>query len=739
MKNDDSANSKIYQACIAWDIPTLRKAGDEDVDHFTRTIQLLPSAFSDPAPPPSKRMTPLRRAAEGLRAELTGDTDIAREHYEVVAKKHGLPGILGTLLIAWMPTATEKDFKRVERKLSTLNGRGTHDVIARSHCKLATWSYDHGWTDRSRHHFEEARRYAGKNLGMTLDSIGHWFGKDRILYLNPHRDDMTALPWIGESVDLAARTFVEKQLRDSVKSPWARTWTFGSATVEGIDIQSAEMQASWAGAMWMLPQINRQHAAIILARSNDPDDVARAIALWAKGGGQDINKLVSTKETALTEDAIDDLLVDQLHEGRSVRDLDIWLDICHALWAELPDRLVDDIVRNYQGPARETRLHSGTGAKELGLFGKLLVRSSHAAEKVYSFDDWGAGLLARAMHPELLAELPPRLLERLLRTGISEVVLADRDWADANWSSLVTCWTLLDDKLQHQYRGPLLAALPDSEISTAVAIAPDLVPSARAEARMRTSLALLAKELRDSATGSWTGWSIHPAIEVARLAAAQGHISDDALRLLVAIAVAPTTNSMQRRSCLAALTSLAQAGLVERDQVAEAFAPITVRSVMTDDAAVDQRLEDVTRLTLSIQFGKDHAAAEGPLLAASRDPDTAIRVIAVDAVCQLSLQRQTSPSFDATLLGALYDPHPRVQAKAIPALWHGAFESDALCEVARARVVDIFPNAHRELRASIALQIATAKQSDDPYIRILEDLVSRDRSWVVRTAARRSA
>ena len=736
MKLDKSAEDYMYRACITWNIPALRDADREDVDHFKRTIQLIPSAFNDTTSSAPKRMSPVRRAAEGLKAELGGDPDVAREHYEVVARRQGLPGVLGTLLIAWMSDATEKDFDRVERRLATLTGPGTRDVIARSHCKLATWAFDHGWVDQSHHHYEEARRHAGKDLRRTLDRIGHWFGRDLVFYMG-QADDMTTFPWIDEWVDGAARAFVEKQLRDSAKSPWTRSWSFGNPTVEGLDIQSAGMQASWAGALWMLPQINRQHAALILAKSNDSDDVARAIALWAKGSGQDINELVSTKEAVLTERTIDDLLLNQLHEGRSVRAADTWLDICHALWAELPDRLVEDFVRNYEGPAPDMRRHSGIGVKELGLFGKLLVRSGSAVERAYSFDDWEAGLLARAFHPELLTELPPRLPARLLEAGISDVVLANEDWADTGWASLLTCWTLLDDdRVRAKHREALLEALPDSAIPTAVAIVPGLVPAARSEGRLRTTLHLLDRELRDSARGSWTGWSVHPAIDLARLAEARGHLSDSAVQRLVAIAVAPTTNSQQRRACLTALTSLAKANLVDRAQVEATFAPVTVRSVMTDDVQVDQRLEDVTRLTLMVQFGYDRAAAEGPLLAASRDSDTQIRLLAVSAVCQLSMQGLMSPSFDATLLGALYDPHPRVQAHAVPALWRGHFESHALREVARGRAVDVFPTAHRELRATIANE-AGLVDSDDQFIRKLKHLAGQDRSWVVRRAVSR--
>lgn len=734
MKRDKAAEDKIYRACITWNLPALRDSGRDDVDHFKRSIQLLPTAFTGAAHSTPKRMSPLRRAAEGLKAELTGEPDIARGHYEVVAKKQGLPGVLGSLLLAWMSDAKEKDFARVERKLSTLTGPGTRDVIARSHCKLAAWSFDHGWVDRSHAHFHEAQKLAGKNLRMTLDGIGHWFGEDRVIYLRRPSDDMSTFPWIHEWVDQAARTSVEKQFRQSFKSPWTRTWSLGSPTVEGIDIQSAEMQASWAGALWMLPEIQRQHAALILTKSNEPDDVTRAIALWAKGNGPEINQLVSVKEAVLTEDTIEDLLVNQLHEGRSVRDREVWLDICHSLWAELPDRLVEDFVRDYPGPAPGMHLHGGRGTSELTLFGKFLVRSPLAVERAYAFNDWEAGLLARTLHPQLLPELPFGLKARLLQAGISEAVRADDDWANTGWPSLVTCWTLLDELTQVDYRGALLDAIPDSAIPEAALLAPGLVPDRRIEARLRTSLDLLAQELRDSVNGSWTGWSTHPAIDVARLALAQGRVSDDAISRLLDIATAPTTNSQQRRACLSALESLAEAGLIQRAQVEDAFAPVTVRSVMTDDAEVDQRLEDISRLALMVQFDYDQATSEGPLLAASRDPDTQVRLLAVRAVCRLSMQRQTSPSFDATLLGALYDPHPRVQAEAVPALWRGHFESKALREVARARVAEIWPSAHRDLRATIAHETAVA-DSSDPYLRTLKDLARRDRSWVVRRAA----
>lgn len=234
--------------------------------------------------------------------------------------------------------------------------------------------------------------------------------------------------------------------------------------------------------------------------------------------------------------------------------------------------------------------------------------------------------------------------------------------------------------------------------------------------------------------GPFTGWGTHPAIDVARLALATGHASDDVIANLLRIVTANSTNPDQRRSCLSALESLAKAGLVHRDQVEDALVPVAVNSVMSDDAGTEQRLEDISRLALMVQFGYDQSTSEGPLLAASRDRDTQVRLRAVSAVCPLPMRGQSSPSFDATLLGALYDPHPWVQAEAIPALWRGRFASDTLRDVAQARVVEIWPSAHRDLRATIARETALADPVD-PRIRALKQGAVRDRSWIVRRAA----
>lgn len=731
MKRDESQNEdSVYKACITWDLPALRNSGREDVKQFRRAIQLFPDGLNEGVADSSTALTPLQRAANGLKAELTGKLNEALENYEGAAEENGLPGLLGALLIAWTPNARKEHFDQVELKLDQLVDAELNDIVARTHCKLSVWALDHGWRDRSKYHFEEALHHSGNELTPALDRVKHWYGQN--LVVREHKPSaMTTFPWIDERIASATRDFIEKGLRDSIKSPYSRRWSLGMHSVEGLDIQSAEMQASWAGAIWKLPEINRLHAALILGNSKKSDDVARAIALWVKGSGRDARALVSAKEPLLTKDSVEDLLLNQLDSGRNVRDYEIWLDLLQALWAELPDQFVENFVNEYRGPSTATRPTIDTGSNELKLVGKLLVRSAAAVDKAFALDDWQAGLLARSLQPGLIEHLPRRLVERLLAAGMSETVVADNDWSETGWNALLTCWSLAGSEVKDKFRHLMIRTLPDSSISIAAAVAPDLLPSQYLIDRIELVAQRLAKDLEDSRKGTFTGWGPSPAAELANLSIKHGDISDANVQKLVAVASATTTNSLQRRSCLAALIALAQEKLLDLSQVESTFLPVTTRPFMTDDVDTDQRLEDALRLILKVQFEYDHSNVEAPLLAASRDSDTEIRILAVEAVSNLLLQGHPSPSFEATLLGALYDPDPKVQARAVPAILHGQFDDNSLLFVARKRLVEIFPLAHRELRATIARQ-ATGFLADEPSTTSIQEMAANDRSWVVR-------
>jgi hypothetical protein len=637
-----------------------------------------------------------------------------------------------------MSDASPDDFAAVEQRLTDLSGRGSRDVITRSHAKLAMWSIDQGWPDQARHHFEAARKHASKELAARLDTCAHWFGLERRVSLGVSYGDGVQLPWIADWMDDAARDSIEEQFKESFKSPWKRTWTFGRSAPEGRAIQSAELQASWAGAMWLMRPIQRQHAALIYAKSREPEDVARVVTHWVRGGGKEANALVNAVEGFLTTDAVGEILVTQLHEGRSATDRQSWIDVCHSLWAEMPDSLVGTIVQGYAGPPADIDPY-GIQAQELSLFGKLMTRSPAAVAKAYDFSSSQLAVLMRSISPGVIGELDETFLSRGLRAALEDQNGVGNDWTQLGWASLAKALSLLGQGERQELRPLFLSQIPDSAVSEIVVQAAHLIQQSRLSKVLRDATKRLRDDIEEAGKGRFTLWNIEPSTVIARILVAQNRSDRDAVGALVRAAKTSAVDPMRRQSALSALVGLARRRLVDRDVVApvlqDEFVP--VNSFLADVSDTDQKYEDIQRLSLSaaFEYSDDY---DGRLLSASRDSSARVRHAALELARWLSLESVSSSSIDAALLGALYDPDPGVRALAVPTLWRGKFANDVLRDVARDRVLELWSTSPVGVRLAVARVVALRRaEDDDTRISRLAGLCATDRSLLVRDAARR--
>ncbi|MFI2489939.1 hypothetical protein ACH47X_23705 [Promicromonospora kroppenstedtii] len=667
----------------------------------------------------------------GLRAELSGDLEFAKKQYSIVARHSGIRGLFGLLLLAWMSDARRRDFEHVELRLAELSGLGSRDLVARCHCKLASWAGDQGWPDLAAHHFERARAAAGVELRAQLDEIGGWFGANQIIHFGRSRGDMIQFPWISRHADQAARRSVEERFKLSFRSPWIRTWTFGSPSPEGSEIQSAELQASWAGALWLLPGIQREHAALLLARSREPDDVVRGIAQWVRGGGTTPGLLIDSLEGHLSSEAVSELLISRLHQGRSVMRTELWWDACLALWSELPPPVVQSLVDLFEPPSEDLSPHSDL-AQSLTLFGYLIPQSEQAMQRALQLTDHELGILLRSMQPGLIDRLNSTILERGLKGALSDT---DGPWHEIGWSALTRAWTRLPAEVAERMQSEMAAQLPHHELPRAANLAPELFTIDMLEHALVASVARVDQFVRDATRGVFKGGPRDPATDVQWLVGALGVSSPEATDALVRQASSAVTGPMQRQASLTALTALARAELVDRIAVEPALTPVdsVVSGLMGDDEGTDDRYEELQRHALQLALGYDEHL-DGALLAASRDPSARIRALAVSLVSWLTTGiASSSGALDATLLGALYDPHPRVQALAVPSLWRGQFTSEVVRTTAQNRVVEMWPTAHIDFRVSVAHEASISADAND-QLKTLGAWSKSDRSALVRWA-----
>lgn len=732
MSTAERDEDDLYRACIIWNVPAIRRHQGDDAMAFLRTLQLLPSAFREPdVDPLAKRMSPLRRATFGLRAELSGDPGLAKELYSIVARQRGFRGLLGLVLLAWMSDAEERDFARVEARLAKISGPGSRDVAARCHCKLATWAGDRGWPDLAAHHFKRARAAAGADLRAQLDEIGGRFGGDQVLHFGRSPGDMVRLPWITAWADEAARKSVEEEFKRSFRSPWTRTWTFGRSSPEGLSIQSAELQASWAGALWMLPGIQRQHAALLLTQTRETQEVARGLALWVRGGGATPGRLIDFLEGHLTKDSLVELLVAQLHMGQSVTRVEHWWEVCLALWSELPSEVIDSLVERFAAPSGELDPHDDA-VKGLTLFSYLLLQSQRATVRAQQLSEQQVAVLLRMMAPGVIDRLPLALIERGLRAALAD---DESPWRDVGWSGLARGWSRLSAEASAAFRPGVATRLPLQDVPEAAALAPGLLDGEILETALDDAVAQVESDVTDASRGLYSGRFREPAASVQRLVRALGVPRPRATAALVGQASSPAAAPIQRQAALGALVSLARNGLLGGETVEPALERMSnsAHAFMGDDEGADRQYEDLQRTALRLGLRYDERF-DGLLLAASRDPSTRVRILAITTVAWLAADVASSGALDATLLGALYDPNPHVQTYAVPTLWRGRFTSEVVRRTALDRVVDLWPTAHLDFRVAVAREtssaVAAGAQSEK-----LRAWSREDRSLLVRWAA----
>jgi len=730
MRTSKASDAGWVRAAIIWDSAALRRSGRPDAVLFSEVIMLRHTALRADTIDESARATTLQRAAMGLRDELLGEPEKARDHFTRLAKQPSAKGLLGLLLLAWMSGAEEGDFDRAERRLRSLSANDP-DLVARSHCKLMTWSLDNGWRSRAAHHFEQARSYAQGDLLAALESLGRWFGQTATLWHGAWSDELVLFPSIQESTGIAAERAIDEQFMASLKSPWTRTWHMGGGAP--TEIQSAEMQASWAGALWLLPQVRRQHAAMILPSAKDAEEVTRGVGLWILGDGKDPERLIDAQEARLGHSSAADLLVGQLHEGRSVRRREMWLSTCLALWDQMPHDLVVRLVNAFESPLATTGPHDDPQREEIALFASLVTRApfewGNRAEQLLPA---ALAMVTRSMNPSLVQFVPEHLLIPALSTVIESHELLDEDWTHIGWTTVAAIWERLSEPEKAMWKTRILDVLPDSAVPEIGSAVPGLIPVARLRRSMRALVKQIDQEVGDARLGTFRGWSRAPQVELARTLLGLGGANRNAIRSLVTAATVPQTSGEQRFSSLQALNALAEAGMLSESSAGPAFQTVPIIGFFTDNPAADQRLEDVMRISLRVRTSNS-TDIKAELLAASRDSDPRVREIAVGSALWLAQNRgETEGAIDASLFGALYDRDPRLQILGVRSVLEGAMADPALNRVGETRIRELWGDAHRNVRAAIARGLCSGPIIDSEFKQDLMNLATSDRSWLVR-------
>lgn len=722
-----SNEQRLFEAAIMWNRPLLKASSNPGAEYLVEVFDLGPRLFDEKRNSSDMRNDPLGLAAQGLTHELTGDRDRARVLYSELAGAGGTGGLVGKLLLAWMSDATVEASYTVEDALEDERPA----IQARVRIKLMTWAKSRGWVEFAEGQYGKALAVARGELKAALQFQGHWFGRRQMIRMTSLSGDLVLYPWIIDAADRSAGAALDDYTKRLGQGSNTRVMRIGPP--EGREIQSAELQADWAGAHWLLPQIWRRHASVLFSRTLERDDVPRAISLWIRGSGSNITGLIERYEADLSDLGAKELLVDGLKEGGATKDDRDWIKACLALWDQMPDTLVVSLIRGMKmSDSWVSWSQQPTVTEPLALFAVLAAREpAHWRGRFEELSMALRSLVIRCMSVGVAAGLETADKSRALDAVLSQLENADIDesWRDAGWSTVAR---LARDVGSAHEQARVAQALPARAVAALAVEYPDLVPEPRARSELEALSQQVTNELAQMSQGAYGFGGQDSCIAAMQCMIRLGSVVGEVLELIVQVASDPSAAPFQASGALRALRSGVGAGIVSASQVGPAIlnsrAPEGLRFW---DYEAEIRVERAERAAL--EFVLNNRSLEG-VVAATKDPDVRVRCLGLGALLDAAVSADfRSPILDACLMGGLYDPEPAVQALAARGVVRQFVSEDTISDICWARMVEVWHEAHRSVRTAIASELPASSGPLEAVEELLR-LARRDRSATVRLA-----
>ncbi|MFC7673287.1 HEAT repeat domain-containing protein [Mycolicibacterium sp. GCM10028919] len=734
----------LIEAAIRLDEGLLMKSGDAGAKHFAGVLRLDPRHLSDNTDPPGRISNEIEvnfssllfMVAESIRQVIVGREDVARKILADLDSSAAIERILIMLVQAWVPGGATT-LAEIDEYV-----RGANidpDLRSRIYMKLMTWELEaRGRGPQASEYYDRAIENASEGLQQALYGVGETFGREMRLFVRPATDAVDTYSWIINSVSNASADELVRMARKQI-SPFGRTFG-GDPSAVPMPVRAAELQGGWAGAYWVLERIWRVKASIILVNSRDPAERADAITHWVLSGGSRLRELVDENENILSRQLVSKVLVDDLKLGARVKH-DDWVELCLALWDELPSEVSSDLIHTVPIPAwTYERSAPARENKSVVLFTALSsIDPGRWIERYDSIKPAQRLTVCLALSARQATALPVRLRREVLTTllaycGEPQQYASSPDVVET-LAALVA--ELPDDAPE---RGAFIDILP-AEFAAEIGVRyPQLTTADRIREELTGTVLRIQQQLEQNQRGQWSTFGTSLASEVARCLVALQSSDRQAIDTIVDFATAPASAANDVIDAVNALSWLADAGLLGSLGAIESRLPYRVDVSPVDKMWTgrdDMRAINAAIAGLHARLSDSRREAIALLVASTRDPDPQVRRLAMNQFDGTHLALGSlEASVDAAILGAVYDPDFRVQASALRAI--RSISDQLVAEIAWARVASVWDGAHRLVRVSAAGMAAKQRYTEEPIERLREDvlrLASADRSFQVRRAA----
>lgn len=705
-------------AALVWDRRTLLASGEQGAIEFVDAMNLR----RRPDRPPSDDV--LGRAARGIWAESSGEAEEARESYlELSRSDDPDERLLGLSLLVW--SEVDLDETMVAEARDEIERLDDPELKARLTMKLAYAAFEYKWDELLPTLFELARKWApeGSLLAQGIDRERYNLFGGQFPFLGATGvDPLTEQRAITELLGEAARDALRMDVESAARAPWLLSFSVGADG--GREVYAAEMQARWAGAIWLRGEVQTQLAIYLLrGGAQAPGEYASAVALWALGRGQQTPQIADLAEPHFDEDSADFIIESLMRVGPLTHRFDDRLiETAIECWDLISESTAMALLDRIEPVATDHPVYQRNAI----LFSLLALRAPERwIERLDRLTDDQLRAVTSGMSPAVAERIPLDAAKRLYE-AVFEAETFDV-------TALPTIATLMGR----------LSGLGEFEPADSVP-ARVVVRLAWGESKMldETELARVIgelteeveREVREARTGSASMGAETPTHALASAVIKFGEVPRGTSDLMVSVVTDPSLPRNLRYDAIKFLAAATHAELVDRDVSTGLLDQIPEAGSEAFWGSYPPALIRAAKMELAMAGGMVEKYLPA-LLVLSRDNDPRVRMDASEAA---SLGRATEehPLLESILLGGLFDPNDKVVRRAI----FGFIERPPLLNATRAafaeRLRELFSRGDREVRAAIA-RLVTEANLPRGLAELGEELRRRaasDRSYEVRMA-----
>jgi hypothetical protein len=712
---------RLLKAALTWDTPTLVRSKDVSAKAFLDALTMAQIRNEDELDPASS----LGLGARAVVATLRGDIQLAKSLLDGPPREGYWAGLFRLFLRAWLfDDETTAFLDPLAQRLEKIRESG---VRARLLMKLAGLALDTGDPSKAHSYIRAARDLSPVDspLGFQLQLV-----EANLLQTMPESmesplrtDKLVDYPWIRSRAYASARRALGDYLEEQVRSPWSVNLGFGLTAAEQAVL--AQMEASWAGALWLRSDLRTLAGSLLLVSGRQAADVAYGAALWIRGGGKSVRQVIDFAEPRFDGESADTLFESLRGFGQGPGELQRLAEAVLATWDLLSESLARDLLGRLPPRAGDHPTLE-------------MVRSAWAVLVIRVPEDWEAQYwslavqdrqaLTSAISPDLAEFLPPQVAEDMWKHIRSQ---DNRN---------VTRWMLfgaLAPRLGSPNDRRVLASAPPEAIAQLSVAYPNLVPQREIARTIRSLTAQVKGDTREGINGRIQGRVYSPRWLLGQATHSRSQLDERALDALRLCAIDARVPANYRVEALQALTFVGSRHSLPLRLIGEIVRIKEGRVASYYLGEVPNELLRVLRLGILATRSKlgEHSAE---LVLASRNRDDRVRQVAME-VAASALQHGRSSDVEYVITSGLFDPQERVVTAALGALrQRSQWRTQTLGTIA-ARLAEMYEAYGRSVRAGVVMAASTSavlgKMSQG---RALIEAGLGDRSWLVRDAARRA-